>query len=1155
MKSNVNGDFKLQFLIDTASQEEAVTLFYSKVSEGFHHLFDCAGMTCGPGTDEHGIAYLPARQTITLVHMQLARPLEVYESSSVSFSGKVSFPMINTPYTPPRGGAIPTGWPWGHHLDAQCYLGDVEVCLIDFTSNEVMVCTKTEKDGSYLLNAPVGMSVYARVTSSRTTQEHFVRAASSKVDDVAIRSGFVTARAVGTSNGAETAEADQYTMGRDKMKTDETGENFDSDTEFTPNSEEELFFIDPREPDIWRGMDYEDHTFRVMKIGAHGTKCKLPLGDTALFTFRFTESIGCTFEYTLPTDTFTDATIVVPAHPFDIAFSAVTPSYSAVTDASNHGYLFRMGRRTQRIDLREPAQEKATSEEEKKAEGELEQGKENNPTPSEHSVIFEYRPAPTLEFHTNSSEFEEDPSLAYPGCKSFRLHEDGEESTAVPIPPQYRLTAGSAVSIRVTAAETIQNDQDDELGECTDLNGEVHLHSRLGLTTEEAADLDLDSETAEHKLVKRLLDKSIAVTADADIEEMRTCMGVVPDGDHPGRNCLLPLQLTGLTIVRDLLDSPHCGGKKHDSGFSPVGGSADTDEQRLEECQVAWKPLLQRAADYKVWRSFAWDEAQSDKLARQSMNRLERAVWTQLGVKPELWTGDWTTGGEFLESIMTVVPLWADMSAETVSAVEKTLRYSEETFGRLWALRQRMVSMDDTVELALPLSWSQLTTAETGHLSVLGWSKSSWDETEPHESSIPGSSVLSFAELGCAQRSAARSLGFFWHTWPVPGSAITEEADSVGLEDSDCAAIPPHRTNDGTTVWEMDVATGVATGCFYDAATMQVVTQRPTPTLSPGDGPTFPRFHSLCEHTTHDGAEVTQTLRVGLPGRSAALSVRTLTASIESTGHPLVVNTLAVVVTGERFVTDKETVPYPQGSPLLVLHDPPGGASQSTFTNVRVETTMTTNGQHVKHGFFGETGATVGFEAELMKQSMCVGLGYMQCMELSPDAVALKANINVGMDANLNFESGSDKSRLMPKLAFDVEFSYSTSDDSGSAGPMADMFLMPSGIIQLTKVHVVSVDNVGNNATCSIRGHMDTSMAIKWNLAGFHFLTAADIEARVIPQLSRAMFRQECAHKSTKARVSTQERVQACCLRYNATRWHLLPSCTSYYFESVSLKV
>ena len=488
---------------------------------------------------------------------------------------------------------------------------------------------------------------------------------------------------------------------------------------------------------------------------------------------------------------------------------------------------------------------------------------------------------------------EDEPSLALPACKSLELREDGDDvSAALAITPQYRLAAGATVSFRVSAAEMLGNDQGDSLGSCTNLDGKVHLHSRLGLTSEEAFDLDLDQETAEHKVVKQLLDKSIAVTADREIEEMRNCMGVAPNADHPSRNCLLPLQLTASTTVRDMQDSPHCEGKNDNAGFEPVGGSAK-EEGRLELCQAAWEPLLQQAEMYKIWDQLAWDEAQGDELARRSMNRLERAVWTELGVRPEQWTGDWTTSEQFLSTVMTIVPLWADMSAKTVADVTKTLRYSEETWGRLWALRQRLAATSDTAKPTPPLSWSQLTNAEAGHLRVLGWSNATWDEIEP-QYNVPVSSSQPFSQLSCAEQRAARSLGFWSHTWPMresaPASDIAPDHEIGGA----VCEVSPHRTGNGSTAWE--TVESVASGCFFDVARMQVVTTRPIPTLSPGDGHTHPRFHSLCERTNHDGAEVTQSFRVGLPGRSAMRSIRTMTASMESTGHPLVVRHRACVM-------------------------------------------------------------------------------------------------------------------------------------------------------------------------------------------------------------------------------------------------------------------
>eukprot|EP01052_Picozoa_sp_SAG31_P057054 SAG31_NODE_16674_length_700_cov_1.222962_1_plen_154_part_10 len=137
------------------------------------------------------------------------------------------------------------------------------------------------------------------------------------------------------------------------------------------------------------------YTVREMKIGAHGTLCKLPLGDSAIFSFRYTESISCTIEYELRTDKTTEAAIVLPAHEFDVSFTRTEPSYSAVTDASDYGYLFRMRQRTQRIDLTEPAGE--ASETEAQVKVDAENGKGTSAEENEHSLHFEFRAAPTLE--------------------------------------------------------------------------------------------------------------------------------------------------------------------------------------------------------------------------------------------------------------------------------------------------------------------------------------------------------------------------------------------------------------------------------------------------------------------------------------------------------------------------------------------------------------------------------------------------------------------------------------------------------------------------------------------------------------------------------------------------------------------------------------
>ena len=80
-------------------------------------------------------------------------------------------------------------------------------------------------------------------------------------------------------------------------------------------------------------------------------------------------------------------------------------------------------------------------------------------------------------------------------------------------------------------------------------------------------------------------------------------------------------------------------------------------------------------------------------------------------------------------------------------------------------------------------------------------------------------------------------------------------------------------------------------------------------------------------------------IRVGMPELVAPF-VKTYTASVKLPGYSSVKKKVAVVVTGTRFISDKEKVPFPQARPLLVIHDPPGGSSFSAFKNEELQLTF-----------------------------------------------------------------------------------------------------------------------------------------------------------------------------------------------------------------------
>ena len=60
-------------------------------------------------------------------------------------------------------------------------------------------------------------------------------------------------------------------------------------------------------------------------------------------------------------------------------------------------------------------------------------------------------------------------------------------------------------------------------------------------------------------------------------------------------------------------------------------------------------------------------------------------------------------------------------------------------------------------------------------------------------------------------------------------------------------------------------------------------------------------------------------------------------------------------------------MPFPLGIPLLVLHDPPGGGSSSSFADVRSQNVITRKGKTVQTGSIMNVESTLGVEGEFMK--------------------------------------------------------------------------------------------------------------------------------------------------------------------------------------------
>lgn len=96
-------------------------------------------------------------------------------------------------------------------------------------------------------------------------------------------------------------------------------------------------------------------TGQVVDLGVHGTRCRYPIADEAIFSARIPLSLHeCSYpemEVEVPVGLVTHARVLLPGFPTDIALEALQPPWPQVTDAGVVGYFHRLRTRVRRHDL------------------------------------------------------------------------------------------------------------------------------------------------------------------------------------------------------------------------------------------------------------------------------------------------------------------------------------------------------------------------------------------------------------------------------------------------------------------------------------------------------------------------------------------------------------------------------------------------------------------------------------------------------------------------------------------------------------------------------------------------------------------------------------------------------------------------------------
>jgi hypothetical protein len=326
-----------------------------------------------------------------------------------------------------------------------------------------------------------------------------------------------------------------------------------------------------------------------------------------------------------------------------------------------------------------------------------------------------------------------------------------------------------------------------------------------------------------------------------------------------------------------------------------------------------------------------------------------------------------------------------------------------------------------------------------------------------------------------------------------------------------------------------------------------------------------PRLDAMCVRTTQTDAKSTLTgFATGMPERVLPF-LKTLTASIKPAGYQRVEAVAEVFVVGRRFISDLERLPMPEGRPLLVVHDPPGGASFVSFSSVRVQSRITDSMKEETVGWSTEHEINIGKEsaqeapevvALVCSPGMCLGntqkisdapmvevdLHAGPTFSYSEDRTSGAISVEAqGASAKRGKENPFANEKEVIVDALEYTFTYQTSNGDGYIGGVGDAMLMPALTFEVRKMWAVTFNAVGGAGTmttrlnhqtpqklgyhaakCIVVGRTDKTLVARPTLSAFWFIQTNDVETRVMPVLKEVA-------GDLKQRKKCKEREGGCC--------------------------
>ena len=528
-------------------------------------------------------------------------------------------------------------------------------------------------------------------------------------------------------------------------------------------------------------VNHRDVTGEIVKLGAHGTQCRLPIGTTATFAVKVPVS-----EYMcspsneifvdMPTELQTWGRTMLPAHVVDLTFVATEPAWPQVTDASTVGYFHRLRTRARRTDLVKASEERLGAAKSDTT------GKAANPPIGKVAVEFEYHPPAKLAIQLTEQADPDKQEVVPETCSTVtavdtelkRLSGYVETilSSAGTI-PEWVFKKGTIVDATTFVVESLPYPDKNKPETCDwvaypPLNGqavsdappvEVSNWNMLGIGRADLEQLQLDKMTAEYKEFMNVLGETVG-NDDASVGKMSVC---VIDG---AAGCTLLATRDTATANTDQLDDK-CAVQSNGLTFPGYRKIEDDDA-----CSKGWLDIMNVAdSKYRRWFNLGWEQ----------LTLLEQGLWERLGLADAYRAAATATSADwqgFSESVLVKsAPAWANLTDDERAAAA-LLQYTGETWGRQWAFVERMAH--GTVGL---LDWEDVANVphEQKALEELGWDTAgtAWDTLQVGGGPKPD---VWYADLTTAQKEAFAVLriteqqwdnalqekdvvkGCFWHT-------------------------------------------------------------------------------------------------------------------------------------------------------------------------------------------------------------------------------------------------------------------------------------------------------------------------------------------------------------------------------------------------------